>query len=1065
MNFFEFPVRRPVTVTVVVLGIAIIGLLFGSRINLEAFPRIDVPVASITTIYPGAGPTEVEEQVTKIIEDSVGGISNIKDLVSYSTEGFSLVVIEFEYGTNMDLAMSDIREKLDAVKNKLPLNTRPPSAVKLDVADTAIVRICITGTGDLQTLRTLADDEVKKKLEQVPGVATVSVFGGKEREILVAVDRGRLDAYGLGVNQVADAIVRENLDIPAGRITSSNLEFGIRFRGQFRTLRDVENISVGQAGGQPVFLRDVARVLDTNKQVRTRTRFNGVDAVSLEVKKNTDANTVVVADRIREILPEINNMLPAGAEAHMAYDGSTFVKVAVDNLKDTAIEGALLAVAVIYLFLGSINSTLVIALSIPISIITTFLLMYFAGLTINMITLTGLILGIGRIVDDSIVVLENVFRHREMGKNPFQAAVDGTREVGLAVLAATLTTISVFMPLFLIAGLMGQIFRPLALTFAFALLTSLAVAVTVIPMLASRLLAKETGTSHGTQSGILGRILGGWERAYEAVKEVYRHGLQWALRHRPLVVSIGVVTLIISLVLGGFLKQEFAGKWDRGDVLISIETPIGSSMERTDQSVREVEAIMAEYVPEAEFSIADAGRPPSGTVTVISTSTDVPYQGGMTITMVERGNIWQKYGMKYPFLAKTPGLSLIFGTRAPRRTRTTTEVEEVLRERLKLLAGAKVRVKDAFSMGGRQPVEIYIEGDDSDVLITIAEQLMEQVKGVKGLVNLDLNWRRGNPEYHVEVDRDKAARAGLSYAAVAYALRTLMVEEETSTYREGGKEFDLVVQLPENQRRSLDDLLALKLATPGGGQVPVGELVKVELKSGPSQISRYQRTRYIAIQAQIAGRSLSEIMKELMPILEKFSWPEGYSFEVKGEEQQRQEGFGQLSQVLYLALILIYVLLAVQFESFIHPLTIMLAIPLELSGVFLALLLTGSSMSIFALLGIIMLTGIVVSNSILLVNYIVVLRHQGVDRNQAVLQAGPVRLRPILMTSLATIMAMGPLALGLRTGAEMFAPLAVGVMGGLLTSTFLTLFIVPVVYTLFDDLGRKLSREKNIPAE
>lgn len=1058
MSFFELPVRRPVAVAVLVLGVIIIGLLFGSRINIESFPRIEVPVASISCIYPGAGPQEVEEQITKVIEDAVGGISNIKDISSYSSEGFSVVVIEFNYGTNMDLVMSDIREKLDAVKNKLPRAIRPPSALKVDPASVPIVRLAITGTGDLQNLRTLADDDVKKRLEQVPGVASVTVFGGKEREILVAVDRGRLDAYGLTVGQVTSAIVNENLDIPAGRITASNLEFGLRFRGQFRSLSDIENIAVGQAAGHPVFLRDVARVEDTNKQIRTRTRFNGVNAISLEILKNTDANTVVVAGAIKKTLPEINRLLPAGARAQLAYDGSTSITTAIDNLKDTALEGAVLAVAVILLFLGSVYSTLVIALSIPISIVATFLLMYFAGLTINMMTLTGLILGIGRIVDDSIVVLENVFRHREMGKSPFQAAVDGTREVGLAVLAATLTTISVFVPLFLIPGLMGQVFRPLATTFAFALLVSLAVAVTVIPMLASRLLAREAHQgAKGGGNGILGRLLRAWERFWEMVVSIYRHGLDWALRHRPAVVVTGVVVLIISLMLSAVIKQDFFGQWDTGAFTISIDTPVGSSMARTDEVVQDLEALVRTQVPEASVVTADAGRASSGSVTLVGASSDIPYQGGLTISMVDRGNIWQYWGNKIPLLTKIPGLSLIFGAPEPRRFRTTAQVEDFLRRKFKDIPGAQIRVQDMFKFSGKKPVEIYIKGYDPDVLISLADRLMTRMKEVKGLQNLDLNWRRGNPEYHLAVDRDKAARVGLSYAAVASQVRTLVTEDQTSTYREAGKEFDLVVQLPQTQRRTLDDLLALKIATPTGSMVPLAELVKVDLKSGPSQISRNQRSRFISIQGDISGSTLGEVKKELLKILGGFDFPQGYTYEFQGEEADRQESFGQLNQVLYLALILIYVLLAVQFESFIHPLTIMLAIPLELSGVFLGLLVSGRSLTIFAMLGIIMLTGIVVSNSILLINYIIVLRHQGLERGEAVRRAGPVRLRPILMTSLATVMAMIPLALGLRPGSEMFSPLAVGVMGGLITSTFLTLFIVPVVYTLFDDLGRKLS--------
>ncbi|MCE1245076.1 MAG: efflux RND transporter permease subunit [Firmicutes bacterium] len=1032
MNIYTSSVRHPVAVTVLLLAVMVMAFIYAPKLNIESFPKIDVPAIAISTVYQGAGPEEIEDQITIPMEEAVGSVGNIEEIESSSSEGLSVVVVRFFYGTNMETATADVREKIDRIKRDLPTGSENPVVSKADPADKPVVRLAMTsGTGDMRRLRSIATNDIRKELEKIAGIASVKVSGGEERAIAVRVDRNRLEALSIPVNAVTAAIARENNDIPSGRITASNLEFGVRSIGQMKSVDDFRNILVGTANGKPVYLKDVAVVEDSAKEVRTRTRSNGKPCVTLEVKKNTDANTVVVADEVKKAMEKINKELPPGFSLSLAYDQSTFVRDNIKNLEEMGYEGAILAAIFILIFLGSMRSTLIVSLSVPFSVIATFLLMYFGGLTINMMTLVGFILAVGNIVDCSIVVLENIFRHLEEGKDLYSAAIDGTTEVGGAVLGGTVTAIIVFVPIMLLKGLAGQIFTPLAKTYCFALFCSYVAAITIVPMVSAKFLGKELENRH---KGFMGVYNKWWEGFFGWVTKIYTRMLGWALSHRFQVIVIAILTLATSLFLAKFLRVSMTGQWDRGDFLVQIETPIGSSLDRTEKVVNDVEKYLLEtYKNENDSVITDLGQSAAATEGAGSTSGSSPRFGGFTVTLIPRD----------------------------KRKISMYEIMDRITDKYKDYVGAKVTVNEVFSMSGKKPLEIQIRGNDLAVLEKTANELKAKLQSVEGLKNLDLNYRPGSPEYKIKVDRQKAAMLGLGTGQISQVLRMMLAEDKVSSYRENGNEYDIFVQLPELQRDSIEKVESLKLVTPMGKQVALKEIAEIIPSSAPSSIPRKDRSRYIAVTADLtSGKSLSEVMTKVTPILNATTMPTGYTWSIAGDEKKRIEMFGDLFQALFLSIVFVYVFLALQFESFLHPLTIMLSIPLELAGVFGALIITNQMLTIFALLGIIMLVGIVVNHTIVLVDYIILRRHAGMGIKEAVMEAAPLRLRPVIMTTGAAILGMIPLALGMKAGAEMFQPLAIGAIGGLTTSTMLTLLVVPTVFTLFEGLTEKFSKKK-----
>ncbi len=1035
---FEFAVKRPVSVTIIILALIGLGIYFGGQVNVELFPKLDIPMVSVTTLYPGAGPEEVEEQVTRPLEESLGTVGNLKKISSTSQENISTVILEFEYGTNMTETVADVREKIDEAKMRLPEDAKPPVVTKADPSASPVMRLTFAGTMDLRSMRTIADNDIKKDLEKIQGVAIVTVVGGYEREILVAVDPVKLKKYSLTPRDILEAIQLENVNVPGGRITTKNLEFQIRTVGQFKTTDEIKGIYVGKSGDRKLYLRDIAEVKDTYKEPRSISRVNGVPCVSFQVRRNSDANVVKVCEKIRKSLPDMQRLIPHGTKLEITYDESTYVKQSIHAMQEEAIEAGLLAVLVIFFFLGSLRSTVIIALSLPSTVMAVFMFMYFDNITINMVTLGAFIMAIGRVVDDSIVILENVFRYVEEGHSPFDAAVNGAKEVGLAVMASTFTTIAVFSPLLIISGIAGQIFGPLSKVFMANLLFSLIVAILLVPMMAARLIRINHAEKNDVEKkkGFWLSIYLWWNGIWKRIENFYRVALGWSLSHRFIVLTTAGFLFFISLVVFVKVPKEMQPQMDRGRTAVSIETPIGSSLYKTNQILRQLEEFVMKNVSEKEHLITDVGMSPSGQQSMTGKGSEEPRKGGISIYLVEKKH----------------------------RKRTVFEIEDVMRSNFNTIPGATFRVEQTMSLSGEAALQIIIKGDDIATLSKLGEKYNTIISAIPGAADIDLNWKSGNPEYKIVVDRIKAAEADVNVGDVASTVRTFVRGEEVadiSRFKEKGKEYDITVRLPEEKRGNIEDIKNIPIKIDKELQVPLWTIASTTLTGAPSKITRQDRARCIIVQGNISGRPTQLVLDDIKTAMIKNPLPPGYTWEIGGEEKRRAEVFTQMFTSLALAVFLVYAILAIQFESFVHPFTIMLAVPLQMVGVSFSLVIFNLQVSMVVLLGLIMLTGIVVSNSILLVNYIIVLReHQDMKKKDAILKAGPTRLRPILMTATATMIALIPLAMGIREGGEFFAPLAKVVMGGLLTSTAFTLLVIPTAYSFIDDIGIRLGLAK-----
>lgn len=1045
MNISEFSVKRPIAMTMLFMIVMLLGVISFIKLKIDYFPDMTFPLIAVFTAYPGAGPEEVENYITRDIEEAVSSVKHIKHVRSTSKENLSIVMVEFDWGINMDYAAQEIRDKIDPVIEKLPDDAKRPVLLKFDPsAVMPFMMISINGSQSLRELRNVSDTIIKKQLEKIGGVGAVSIQGGLKRNILVEVDENRLRAYHIPVAQVSQALKAENINLTGGRLDEGNSEFQIRTPGDFKDPLEIERIPVAARNGTVIRLRQVASVLDSNREARNRIRADGRDSVMCMLTKQSMANLVETAERVRQAVPEIEKMLPAGMKLDIYWDQSRFIRQAVENTQAVAVEGGILAVLIIFLFLSSGHSTVIIAISIPVSIVATFVLMYFKGMTLNVITLGALTLGIGRIVDDSIVVLENIHRHSDQGLPPMKAAVEGAREVGLAVAASTFTTMAVFLPVLFAGGMAQQLFGPMALTLAFALFASLLVSLTLIPMLSSRLLrSKQIKASltmmpaidsvmQAEEKGAMRKkgialILDKWQSLFTSLEALYRRLLSWSLTHRPAVVIIGIASLVAGFLLQSMVGVEFIKNEDQSQSIVLFECPPGTGLEATDRVMKIIYEKIRKF-PEIKSIIGVTGE-------------DEYAVGQMMMNKGTRGGM------------------LAIKLKPPKeRKKSQFQIEEDVRNWLCTLPGtdAKVMQLTSITQGGGADLELKIFGNDLASLTRLGEELKAKFKAIEGVTQVALSWEAGNPEYHVRVDREKAGAYGIPMAQIASTIRTMVKGEDITKYREKGDEYDITVRARKSDRSWVQCVNDIELVTPAGSVIPLSAVASVERSRGPSELSREDRQRNISVTAGKSGRPLGDIIKDMRSILSATVFPPGYTWKFGGQEEQRQESFYALGMALVAGVLLIYFILAAQFESLVHPFTIMLAIPLEVVGVFLALFITREPISVSVLLGILMLTGIVVSNSILLVNYINILRERGIARREAILEAGPVRLRPILMTAIATVFAMIPMAMALREGSETFRPLAIAVIGGLSTSTFLTLLVVPVAYSLVDDFGRRL---------
>ena len=1023
MKISGLAIRRPVTTTMCVLIVILLGVISFGNLGLDLLPNISFPMAIVSVNYPGAGPMEVESLVTKPLESVVGTVSNIKSVSSVSGEGNATVMVEFASGTDMDFAALDLREKVDLVKGALPEGTGSPMILKMDPNMIPIVETAISNDGDLASLKSLVDDNIVPRLERLEGVAVVDIYGGRDREIKVEVYPERLQGYGLSLAHIVQALRAENLNLPGGSVDDGNKRYILRTTGEFQSIREIGEIPVALPSGGVIMLGDIADIEDTFKEATTSMTTDGKAAIDLSVRKESTANSVQVARRINAELDRIKNEY-SEIEIKTIVDTSTFIQQTINNVAKIAVLGGLMAITVLYLFLRNFRTTLIIGAAIPISIIATFSLIYFNGLTLNMISLGGLALGVGMLVDNSIVVLENIFRYRQEGYSRIDAADRGSDEISMAVVASTLTTVAVFAPVVFVEGIAAELFREMALTVSFALLASLVVALTLVPMLASKYLRVSHNGEKKLKVKFVSNALDGWNKGFGKLDRIYRKVLAWALGHRKIALLGLVVLFVVSLLSVALVGAEFFPSMDQGFITVSISLPRGTVLEETSATADRVEEMVA-AVPEMEdvFVVLGSGGAMGSQV---NTSSAIIY--GKLVDLSERD-------------------------------RSTFEVADYLRQQVADIAGAEVSVESmamgGFSTGGA-PVNIQIKGDDLAELAVIAEDLKGIVQNVEGTRETVSSLDEGKPEARIAVDRNRASIYGLNVSSIAAAVQGSVDGQVASRYRMGGDEIDIRVGLKSESAGNLQNLGNIIITSPAGFQVPLEEVADVVIEEGPSSINRADQVRVVSVSSGIFGRDLNSVMRDIQAGIKQYPLAEGYVIEYGGENQEMVEAFSSLAKALALAIVLVYMIMASQFESLVYPFIIMFAVPFALTGAVGGLVLTGRSLSVPAFLGIIMLSGIVVNNAIVLVDYINTLRSGGAERNEAILKAGPVRLRPILMTSMTTMLGLLPMAIGLGEGAEVQAPLATAVIGGLLFSTVLTLVVIPVMYTMVDDLGNKV---------
>lgn len=1017
MRIVETSIKRPVGVTMIILAILALGFVSFRNLTVDLFPEIDLPIAVVATSYEGASPQEVEQLVTRPIESSISTIEGVEMVQAQSQPGSSLVIMMFSTGTNIDDALLNVRERIDQIKNFLPTGANDPSVLRFDPQQMPVMMVSLSGDDPAQ-LHTLAENIVQPGFERQGGVGSVTVEGGVIEEVQVILDQQRLNQYGLSSQQILQAINSNNQSISGGVIARGTQELQIRIPGEYKSLEEIEDTLIQTPTNEFIRLTDVATVQFAEREKQGYAFVNGKEAIVLSILKKADANTVAVSDEILSSLDSIKNRLPDNVELNVVIDTAEFIRMSIDSVIENLLLGGLFAVLILLLFLKSIRATLVIGLSIPISVIATFTLMYFSGQTVNLLTMGGLALGIGMMVDSSIVILEHIFTYRERGYSLKEAAKEGASEMGPAVIASTTTTLVVFLPIVFTQGIAAQIFKPLALTVAFSLVASLVAAITIVPMLSSRMLGKIS--ADGGRRYWFNRLL-------NRVTNVYSKILRRAIKLRKTTVFATIAILVGSIFLVSQLGFAFMPEADQGQIEISARTPTGTNLETTLEVAEKINEIIFEDEEYIDSAYVSVGSP-----------------GGMA------------------FGATTNSASyMIQLIPSNERDVTTEDLLHKWDEQLQNIAGAEIRVNilgGTISTG--DPIQIQLSGADFDVLSEISHQFTEIIADVEGVHNPRSSADRGRPEMQIVVDRDAAAEYGLTYQSVMGQISATLNGQIATQFRYEGNEFDVRVMLPKESRQNMEDIEQLKIMTPTGDQISLSTIADLELVEGPVALTRQNQQRLVTVSSGIVGRDLGSVVADIEAKLDSVNLPEGYSYSIGGEFEEMVEAFADLALALIFAIFLVYAVMAVQFENFLHPFIIMFSMPTMIVGVILGLYVTGLPFSIPAFIGLIMLAGIVVNNGIILVDYINILRRKGAKRYEAIIEAGKTRLRPILMTTLTTILGMIPLSLALGEGAEAQQPLAVVIIFGLLTSMLFTLFFVPVVYTLFDDLSQKLRRRK-----
>ena len=1051
MWFTQVSLKNPVFAVMVMLAIVVLGLFSYQRMQVDQFPNIDFPVVVISVDYPGASPEIVESEVTKKIEEGVNSIAGISSLTSRSYEGQSIVIIEFQLYVDGRKAAEDVREKISAIRPLLRDEVKEPRVLRFDPSSRAVWSIAVLpdaakGAMSSVELTNWADQVLKKRLENVRGAGSVALVGGTKREINIYLNPQALEALGVTPEQVVSAVRLENQDLPVGATRSLTQERVVKIDARMKRPEDFGQLIVARKNGVPITVSQVARIADGAQEVDSLALYNGQRTLLLTVQKQQDENTIAVVDGLNKAVAELQASLPPGVRLVLVNDSARPIRVAVSNVQRTLIEGALLTVLIVFLFLNSWRSTVITGLTLPISIIGTFLFMNLFGFTINQITLMALSLCVGLLIDDAIVVRENIVRHVQMGKTPYAASMDGTREIGLAVLATTFSIVAVFLPIGFMGGIIGKFFHEFGITIVSAVLISMFVSFTLDPMLSS-IWHDPAIAEHGkprTRTTLydktIGRVTGWFDDATESLSRGYQRILRWALGHKLTTLALAVVIFVGSIFMVPLLGTEFVPKADFSETSLNFYTPVGSSLEATEAKARQVETIIREF-PEVNYTLS----------TINTGNAQGKMYASVFIRLVDRKN----------------------------RSRSVDEMSGALRQRLLRVPGITVtHVGLLDSVGGNKQVEFSLQGPDLRQLEMLSRQVSDKLRTIPGLVDLDSSVKADKPVISVDVRREAASDLGLSASQIGTALRILVAGQTVGNWRAPDDQtYDVNVRLAPEARTEPQDLerlpfMSTTIGSGGDGAarvVRLSQLATVQQTTGPNQINRRDLAREVAVNANVYGRSAGEVSTAIKAALDGMNFPPGYRYQFNGSTKNMAESFGYAVSALVLAVLFIYMILASQFKSFLQPLALMTSLPLTLIGVVLALLAFGSTLSMFSVIGVVMLMGLVTKNAILLVDFAIRMREDrtdadgrripGMERSAALLEAAKVRLRPILMTTLAMIFGMVPLAFALSEGSEQRAPMGQAVIGGVITSSLLTLVVVPVTYCYLDDLAQWFKRQ------
>lgn len=1036
MSIYKSAVNKPITTILIFVGVIIMGLYSLIQLPIDQFPEIEIPSVTVMTSYPGANGTEVETNVSKVLENSLNSVDGLKEIYSTSKDNLSLVTLEFEWGANLDEALNDVRSSIDLVYDALPDGASRPMIIKLNASMMPVMQYAVTAEDSYPGIKKIIEDNLITVLNRIDGIGNISLLGSPQRYVYVDIDPTKLNSFGLSLETVGSAIANNNMNLASGTVKMGKEQYQLRVQGEYVASEDINNIVVSSTyDGKQIFVRDVAQVRDTIKDVTLEENINGKDGARLIIMKQSGANTVEIAKKVREQIAQVQKTLPPDIHFEIIYDSSEVIQNAVFGLSETIMYALIFVVFVVLFFLGKWRATFIISLTIPISLIVSFIYLYYTGSSLNIISLSSLSVAIGMVVDDAIVVLENINIHIERGSSPREAAIYATNEMWVSVIATTLVVVAVFLPLTLVGGIAGVMFKELGWIVTIVVCVSTLVAITLTPSLSAMMLTikKKTENSKTNRFSYQNTVV----KWLDKVDELYANILRWCLRNKAITLIVAVLIFIGSLVpvFVGVIGTDFMPQNDEGRLTVTIELQRGTRLEEASKMARIIESRIAKIAPETQL---------------ISTSTGSPDETGFSSLFISSTN------NKIVMMVRT--------SKKYDRERTIFEIAEKIREDLATLPEViTYDVSTASFVGGMMGgnnVEVEIFGHDFDATNAVAAELKQRMEKLSGARNVDIDREEDRPELKIELDKEKISRHGINTVMMASYVRNRVNGMSAGNFKEQGDEYPILVRLTEEHRNSITSIEELNIATMQGKLLKLKELADIKEYWGPPNIERKRRDRIVTVSATPEGVSLGELAEQIKAEVKQISVPQGVQVQVGGDYETQQESFAEIATLFLLIVILVYIVMASQFESFSKPFIIMMSVPFAITGVILALLITGTSLNLIGSLGVVLLVGIVVKNGIVLVDYINLMRDRGNELNEAIALSGQSRLRPVLMTAVTTILGMIPMTLSTSEGSETWVPMGIVVIGGLVVSTLVTLIVVPTLYAVMSRRGERNKEEK-----